>query len=302
MGMIRYGIKRGPFPRKRIATADPLVPRRPSPARTGVNLLQTWSLHVQGSYFVSHGSPMIALSENPVRLAWKQLGESIARSGPGLLLIVSAHWDTPSVRISGAPMLETIHDFYGFPPALYELSHDRQGSPDAAGALADRLAGDGWQVSLDRSRGIDHGAWVPLRDMPALAGVPVVQVSVQSRAGADQALALGKALLKAAPADAVVLASGSAVHNLGRLQPQEEAPVQPWADAFMAKVHDYLAGANRQGLAGLAGTADFARAHPSLEHWLPLLVAAGAAPRLRGAEVLYRGWTHGSLPMDVYAF
>ncbi len=257
---------------------------------------------MQGSYFVSHGSPMIALSDHPVRRAWDQLGERIARSGPGVLLVVSAHWDTPSVRISGAPMLETIHDFYGFPAALYELRHDRQGSPDVAGAIADQLAGGGWQVSLDRSRGIDHGAWVPLRDMPALAGVPVLQVSVQSRAGADQALALGKALLKAAPADAVVLASGSPVHNLGRLQPEQEAPVQSWADDFMGRVHDYLAGANRQGLASMAAGPEFTQAHPSLEHWLPLLVAAGAAPRLRGAEVLYSGWTHGSLPMDVYAF
>ena len=255
-----------------------------------------------GSYFVSHGSPMIALSHHPVRAAWEHLGGLIAEQRPSLLLMVSAHWDTPSVRVTGASSLQTIHDYYGFPAELYGLKHDRTGDPKAAQALVDRLGKAGWNVSLDRSRGIDHGGWVPLRDMPALADLPVLQVSVQSRAGAAQALELGKALIKAAPGESVLLASGSPVHNLGRLHPREDAPVQPWADQFMQSVHECLAGANRQGLAALTDSPAFAQAHPSLEHWLPLLVAAGAAPRLRAADVLYSGWTHGSLPMDVYAF
>lgn len=255
-----------------------------------------------GSYFVSHGSPMIALSEHPVRDAWAGLGERIAALQPEVLLVVSAHWDTPSVRISGATLLETVQDFYGFPPALHELRHDCRGDPRAAKQLAENLARAGWVVSVDPTRGIDHGAWVPLRDMPALADVPVLQLSVQSRGGAGRALELGKALLKAAPEQAVVLSSGSPVHNLGRLQPQENAPVQPWASTFMERVRDCLGAANRQGLVSLATAPEFAQAHPSLEHWLPLLVAAGAAPRLRPAEVLFSGWTHGSLPMDLYAF
>ena len=256
---------------------------------------------VLGQFFVSHGSPMVALGDNPVRAAWAELGERIAALAPEVLILVSAHWDTPTVRVGGAPHLATLHDFYGFPETLYQLRHDRDGAPGPAQDMVRQLQARDVPASLDRTRGLDHGAWMPLRDMPALELLPVVPVSVQSRSGSRGALELGAALQRAAPERSVVLASGSIVHNLGRLSPQEQAAVQPWAEDFRNQVIDSLLTGNRQGLVQIAESTAFAQAHPSLEHWLPLLVAAGVARRPQPAELLYSDWTHGSLPMDVLA-
>ena len=129
------------------------------------------------SLFVSHGAPTLYLEPQPTRDFLLGLGRALPR--PRAVLCVSAHWTTPAPRVALARQPETIHDFYDFPEPLYDVRYPAPGSPDLAKRVLDLLAGAGIPAAGDETRGLDHGAWVPLGLMYPEADVPVVQLSVQ---------------------------------------------------------------------------------------------------------------------------
>ncbi len=249
------------------------------------------------SVFVSHGAPTLPLEEIPARAFLQGLGRALGR--PEAVLCVSAHWETAAPTLSLAASPETIHDFFGFPEALYRLSYPAPGAPDLARRAAALLDAAGQEASLVEDRGLDHGAWVPLMLMYGSAGVPVTQLSVLTHGGPAAHLALGRALAPLRAEGVLILGSGGAVHNLREWR-AGDATVPAWAQAF----DEWLAeGIEANALDDLAAYRERhpegARAHPSEEHFLPLFVAAGAGG---AGRVLHRSFANGGLSMASYAF
>lgn len=254
------------------------------------------------SLFVSHGSPMTAVQPGEAGAAWAALGRAVGR--PRAILVVSAHWETEVPMLTGAPSPRTIHDFGGFPDVLYALRYPAPGAPDVAQEAAALLRDAGFAAGIDGCRGLDHGAWVPLLHMWPAADVPVVQLSVQPARGAAQHLALGAALAPLRERGVLVIGSGHATHNLRDWMANARRPVAlPYVGRFAAWLAAALAAHDADALAHWHERApDAARAHPTDEHFLPVLVAyAAAGPRPNVARV-HDGIVDGALAMDAYRF
>ncbi len=253
--------------------------------------------------FLSHGSPMLALQDSPARRFLQGLGESLPR--PRAILAVSAHWETPGgASLSLASLPETIHDFGGFPRALFEIQYPAPGAPWAAERAAALLEAGGLPVSRNPSRGLDHGAWVPLSLMYPDADIPVTQLSLIHGAGPHEHERLGQALAALREEGVLVIGSGGLTHNLSEFRGQPvDAPVPPWVSGFEAWMKARLDANDRAALLDYRRQAPSgARNHPSEEHLLPLYVAMGAAGPGAKAVQLHSSFEHGILAMDAYAF
>jgi 4,5-DOPA dioxygenase extradiol len=252
------------------------------------------------SLFLSHGAPTLALANNAYTHTWAELAVVLGR--PRAILLVSAHWDTPFPAVSEARRLETIHDFSGFPEALYRVRYEPPGDPVLAHRVEELLSQIGQRPAIDPERGIDHGGWVPLRWMYPDADIPVVPLSVQSELGARHHLELGRALAPLRDEEVLILASGGIVHNLGELD-WEERPAVP--SGWAAEFNEWMAA--RAGEGDLEALADYrkhaphaTRAHPEEDHLVPFFVALGAGGS--PARRMNLGFDMGSLGMDCYAF
>ena len=251
--------------------------------------------------FLSHGAPTLAVEDGSDTQAWAALARELPR--PRSILVVSAHWDTDAPAVSAAERPETIHDFFGFPRELYEQRYPAPGAPDLAERVARELVTVGLPCSVDPQRGLDHGAWVPLKWMYPKADVPVTQLSVQSRQGPRHHYALGQALAGLREDGVLILASGGIVHNLRELEWHQRGSREPieWARLFnewIAKrvergAVDELIDYRRQAPSA-------ARSHPTEEHFDPFFVALGAGGL--PARRLALGFDLGALGMDGYVF
>lgn len=258
------------------------------------------------SLFVGHGSPTVALDPTPAHRFLRALGARIGR--PRAILCVSAHWETAAPAVTAAERPATIHDFRGFPDALYALRYPAPGDPELAATIVERLAEAGIEAGTDPERGLDHGAWIPLLLMYPDAGIPVLQLSVQPALGTGHHLALGAALAPLREEGILVMGSGALTHNLadalGRLRAGATATSEAtpdWARAFEGWVAEVVEQGDLEALASYRERAPFAAtAHPTEEHFLPLQVAAAAGGG-RGRR-LHRSFEFGSIGMDVFAF
>jgi 4,5-DOPA dioxygenase extradiol len=253
--------------------------------------------------FLSHGSPMLALQDSPARRFLQGIGTSLGR--PKAIVAVSAHWETlggPAVSLATRP--ETIHDFGGFPRALFEMQYPVPGAPEAAERAAGLLEAAGVKVGRSAQRGLDHGAWVPLMLMYPDADIPVAQLSVVRGAGPAEHERLGRALTALRSEGVLVVGSGSLTHNLYEFRGQElDAPVPHWVSEFEEWMKARLETGERAALLDYRGAAPFAaQNHPTEEHLLPLFVAMGAAGPDARASLLHASVEHGVLAMDAYAF
>lgn len=252
--------------------------------------------------FISHGSPMHAIDPGGAGKAWHALAASLPR--PRAILVASAHWETSLPMLSGAARLDTIHDFGGFPPELYRLRYDAPGAPEVAQEAAELLQHAGLSPSINACRGIDHGAWVPLKWMYPGRDVPVVQLSVQPALGPAHHLALGRALAPLTERGVLVVGSGHVSHNL-RDWFGSRGATEPLAyvTAFAQWLSTTLSARDVDALVGYRDHAPgAARAHPTEEHFLPLLVAVGAAGESFDATKVYTANEGAALSMDAYRF
>ena len=253
--------------------------------------------------FVSHGAPTLILEDVPARTFLKDLGRQYGNAGS--VLCISAHWNLPGVRVTSVENPETIHDFYGFPQELYTIRYPAHGNPALAGKVARILVDQGIPCETDTVRGLDHGAWVPLKLMFPSADIPVVQLSIQRNLDPAFHVALGMALAGLRDEGVLILGSGGAVHPLGDPTASlgEGAPTEPWAVEFNDWLTDAVTRGDRDRLIGYRALAPHAqRAHPYPDHYMPLLAAMGAAgPGARGT-VIHHSWDLGDLGMDAYAF
>lgn len=247
--------------------------------------------------FLGHGSPMNALEHNRYTDAWRALGASVPR--PRAILVVSAHWYVNATAVTAMPRPKTIHDFYGFPQALFDVEYPAPGLPELAEEISDAVHPD--QVSADHeSWGLDHGAWSVLMHAFPNADVPVVQLSVNAARPAEYHLQLGTKLAALRQRGVLVIGSGNIVHNLRAMDWHAPDAGFDWARRFNDKAIAIAASAPGQA-AALTHDADFALAAPTPDHFLPFLYAAGFAAEIgEPLWLMIDGYTYGSLAMTCF--
>ncbi len=244
--------------------------------------------------FLGHGSPMNVLEENRYTRVWQQLGRDLPR--PRAILAISAHWYTRGTRVTAMEQPRTIHDFGGFPQALFDVRYPAPGSP----ALAQRVTELLPLTEKDESWGFDHGSWGLLARMYPEADIPLVQLSVDSTRSAEWHFEAGRKLAALRDEGILLVASGNVVHNLRKLQWQGAAPVYPGADGFNQYVRDNLrsdAAAGDHPLVNYQQHPGAALSHPTAEHYLPLLYILGARAAGEAVSVPVEGMEMGAISM-----
>lgn len=222
--------------------------------------------------FVGHGSPMNALEDNAFTRGWQGAAQRIAR--PRAILCVSAHWESRGTFAAATPAPETIHDFYGFPQALFDVRYPAPGDP----ALAQRVASvaKSTQVHTTTDYGLDHGAWSVLRIMYPQADIPVIQLSLDTAQPGAMHYRLGQELGILRDEGVLILGSGNIVHNLRLFRFHDPAPAD-WGARADAAIRSRIEAGDHAALADWRGLgADVSLGIPTPEHYLPLLYALGA--------------------------
>jgi 4,5-DOPA dioxygenase extradiol len=247
--------------------------------------------------FVGHGSPMNTLELNGYTEAWRAFGRVLPR--PRALLVVSAHWYFGATAVTAMARPRTIHDFYGFPQALFDFQYPAPGDPELAGEIVEAVKPE-W-VGLDRDQwGLDHGTWSVLAHLYPDADVPVVQLSINALRPLDYHLALARRLAPLRERGVTILASGNIVHNLRRLLWDRPDAGFDWAERFDEAAAEQLAEAPGDVLR-LTDHPDYSLAVPTSDHFIPLLYLAGlAAEEGKPLEQLVRGQAMGSISMACY--
>ena len=218
--------------------------------------------------FFGHGSPMNALEHNRYTETWRRLGESVPK--PKAILAVSAHWTMRGVAVTAMKRPRTIHDFGGFPQALFGVKYPAPGDPQLATRVRELLAPT--EVHLDQSWGLDHGTWSVLVHAFPKADVPVVQLSLDATQPPSFHYDLAARLAPLRDEGVLIVGSGNVVHNLGLMQWTDDAPPYDWAVRFNETVHDHLIAHQHKALTDLKTLGDDARLGiPTPEHYLPLL-------------------------------
>ena len=247
--------------------------------------------------FFGHGSPMNAIEQNRYSAAWAAFGRTIAK--PRAILVVSAHWYGNVTAVTAMARPRTIHDFYGFPKALFEVQYPAPGSPDLAQEVADIVKPT--RVGLDQdSWGIDHGTWSVLVHAFPEANVPVVQLSIDARRDFDWHFQLGAGLSPLREGGVLIVGSGNIVHNLRALSWSEPELGFDWTRRFDDAARVALT-EKPNDVPRLQSHADFERSSPTPDHFIPLLYLAGLAGAAgRSLDVLVDGYAFGSLSMASY--
>lgn len=251
-------------------------------------------------FFISHGAPTFALEPGRLGARLTALGKELREVKA--ILVVSPHWQTSGVKVMANKSPATLHDFGGFPRALYDLQYPARGHLQFAVEARQLLAGAGFEVGFDDERGLDHGAWVPLMHLLPDADVPVFQVSMPHTLDAAGALRLGRALAPLRQRGVLIIGSGSMTHNLYEIRPSatDEAA---YAREFTTWVRAAVLAGDAEKLVDYRRQAPHAeRAHPTEEHFLPLLVAIGAGNGASTVQVIEGEITYGVLSMESYAW
>ncbi|GLQ90384.1 dioxygenase [Dyella flagellata] len=254
------------------------------------------------SLYISHGSPMTALHPGQVGKRLTEIAAQLPR--PTAIVIATAHWLARQPSVGGAAQPETIHDFYGFPRALFELQYPAPGAPEIAAQAMSLLDRVGLAPLLDSRQGLDHGAWVPLRLLYPQADIPVVPLSIQPHLGPAHHYAVGRALAPLREQGVLVIGSGSITHNLHDFRAgYSETNEAPYVRPFIGWIEQKIQAGDVEALLDYRRQAPGAeRAHPSDEHLLPLYIALGAAGEHFQGERIDAGIDLGFLAMDSYRF
>jgi 4,5-DOPA dioxygenase extradiol len=259
----------------------------------------------QPTLFVSHGSPMLALTRSPAQQFLQRLGAELPR--PEGVVVVSAHFASREPAVVTDPHPETVYDFGGFPAELYQITYPAPGDPELAADVARLVGKAGLPVAEIAERGFDHGTWVPLSLIWPAADVPIVQLSMQPHQNAAHHLTLGRAIASLRERDVLVVGTGTMTHNLrelmtGGMKPIDAAP-EEWAIAFADWIADRTAAGAVEDLVHYRERAPSAvRAHPSDDHFLPFFVALGAAGEGAKGKRIHASIEYGALAMDAYRF
>jgi 4,5-DOPA dioxygenase extradiol len=248
--------------------------------------------------FLGHGSPMNAIEDTVFSRAWVDLGHNLPH--PKAILVISAHWMTQGttlVDVSSVP--KTIHDFYGFPDALYAEQYPAQGQPELARDVVTLLASH--HAQEDDTWGLDHGAWSVLKFLYPDADVPVFQISIDMTRGLEYQLEVGQALSELRDRGVLILGSGNVVHNLQAMRQNSEP--QDFALEFDTLVADRLTDRDFSALVNPDRLGSLLRAaHPTFDHYLPALTVAGASNEGDKLTFMTNSIELGSVSMRSFVF
>lgn len=246
--------------------------------------------------FVGHGTPMNAIEHNQFTKEWEKIGQKFK---PKAIIMISAHWFTQGTLTQDNKNPEKINDMYGFPDELYTMDYPAVGMKVLTKEIVKSL---GESVTVDRNRGIDHGAWSVLVHMYPKADIPVVQLSVDRTKTPQEQFEIGKKITHLREHGYMIIASGNVVHNLGRLNPEANKP-HPWASSF----DDYIEAAiRRNDFDKCINYLEFGEAAnlsvPSPDHYYPLLNILGAVRSDDQVTIFNKGYDMGGLSMTGYLF
>ncbi|WP_272535132.1 4,5-DOPA dioxygenase extradiol [Providencia sp. PROV212] len=252
--------------------------------------------HRMPAVFIGHGSPMNAINHNSYTEAWEKLGKTLPR--PRAILVISAHWYTRGTAITAMVKPKTIHDFGGFPEALYQIEYPAPGSPELAKQVAELLSPE--PIYQDKEEwGLDHGTWEILVRMYPQADIPVIQLSIDGSKPAAWHYELGKKLATLRNEGVLIMGSGNVVHNLRAMDWQNaNAAPYPWATSFEQFVYDNLRSHEQpHPLTKGLDCEDGKLSNPSPEHFLPILPILGTWDGEEGITTPVEGIVSASLSM-----
>jgi 4,5-DOPA dioxygenase extradiol len=246
--------------------------------------------------FFGHGSPMNAVQDNRYTAAWEQLGASVAALKPKAILSISAHWYTHGTSVTAMPLPKTIHDFGGFPQALFDIQYPAAGDPALAAQLRDLLAP--LEVGMDHSWGLDHGTWSVLVKAFPQADVPVIQLSIDATQPPQFHFDLGRRLAVLREQGVLIIGSGDVVHNLRLMNWDPAAPAHDWAVRFNTRIRESLLRGDLQQVVDYAALGqDGKLSVPTAEHFLPLLYVIGAKHDDESISIPVDGIDMGAISM-----
>lgn len=264
---------------------------------------------LQPAIFIGHGSPMNAISENTYTATLREWGDRLRAKKPRAVVVFSAHWETEDFQVLSATEPRTIHDFYGFPRALFEVRYAAKGDLTLAARVADILKHE--PASLTQQWGLDHGVWSVMKHLWPNADIPIVPVSLSRRLDPESHIRAGRLLRELRSDGVLLLGSGNIVHNLREMSREADASPANWNVEFDKRVAAALEARDEKFLAGASRSGEFAarKAIPTREHFMPLLPIYGASfgPGEGGSsgekpEFFATEYHHGTLAMRSVAY
>lgn len=267
----------------------------------GVALMMIESLYANGqakspAMFCAHGSPMNMISDNEYTKAMNRLSAKLVK--PKAVVMISAHWVTNGLFVSTAAKQDTIHDFYGFPKALYDIRYPAFGEPTLAEKIVKKLSS--FDAQPDNKRGLDHGGWGVMKFLFQNADVPVFQISINKNFTPQKHFQLGEELASLRDEGAMIVASGDIVHNLWEVDSNPNANTAPWAIEFESKIKTALLAKDYDTLINYLDIGEAAKLScPTSEHYLPLLYIA-AATQSEKLGFYYEGFEHSTISLSIF--
>ncbi len=249
-------------------------------------------------FFIGHGSPMNAIEDNRWSRAMIALGTNLPEARA--IVCISAHWYVGGTFVTANPQPKTIHDFGGFPQALFEVQYPARGDVELAGRITTMLSKERAETRTDW--GLDHGTWSVLKHMRPKADVPVLQLSIHRSLPPSAHVALGRALAPLRDEGVVILGSGNITHNLRDAFANRGGDTPAWASAFDADINKALEQRDEGFLVRALDTDNGQRSHPTPDHYLPLLYAFGATSEADDVTSPIVGFDWGSLSMRSVKF
>ncbi|MCE5255234.1 MAG: dioxygenase [Spirochaetaceae bacterium] len=249
--------------------------------------------------FIGHGSPLNIIEPSAWSASLKELAASLPR--PAAVLVVSAHWVSPELRVSAAAAPVQMYDFIGFPDSLYKVDYRAPGHPELAHEIAGLLSAAGFPCREDAARGIDHAAWAVLVHMYPGRNVPVLELSLDYRLAYRKWFDVGKALRPLRKKGVLLLGSGNIVHNLYQFTDETDSKPYPWTLAFNSLVKEAVQKKDWGSLASYATPVEASRkAVPTPDHYIPLLAVLGAMDENESARVFHESFQNASIAMTSY--
>ena len=246
--------------------------------------------------FLGHGSPMNAIEENEFVSSFRKLGKEVAK--PKVILCVSAHWETRGTKVTAMQNPPTIHDFGGFPQALFDVQYPAPGSPEMAQETKDIITKT--EVELDHHWGLDHGAWSVIKHMYPDADVPVIQLSLDYTKDPQYHYELAQQLERLRHKGVLIVGSGNVVHNLRRVawQKLNDTYAWDWAQEANDKMRNFILDGNHDALIHYYKQgSSFAMSIPTPEHYLPLLYTLALKDKKEDVELFNDKTVGGSISM-----
>ncbi|MGE5257789.1 MAG: 4,5-DOPA dioxygenase extradiol [Hyphomicrobiales bacterium] len=248
--------------------------------------------------FIGHGHPLNAIRRNDSTAALARTGQALPR--PEAILVVSAHWLSRSgVAVSATEHPETIYDFGPFHPDLFRITYPAPGAPRHARRIAEPISAP--TVRIDLRRGLDHGAWTVLMHLFPAAQIPVFQLSIDIALPPQYHYDLARRLLPVQSESIMVIGSGNIVHNLERVDWEDEnAPAEDWARAFDETAKNLILTQRQDGLIHCEQLEFVRTAIPTNDHYLPMLYTLGVQQPGEAVQYLFEGFQYANISMRCF--